>query len=165
MISDRDRAIVVTLFSRGAVTAKNNLFGTIDIHPTDEFTNRLLKRLRDRQEVDDLHHAPRCEANHWCRQRLVLRICNCGAARQAQKEKQQAMITEQKAQAIRDEDMVRANQFWEEYMAEVAARKAKNHHTNCGFCNRFVSKEQWEPKTGSTKPTCSECTTDHDLPN
>lgn len=39
----------------------------------------LLKWIRKRQIVDDLHHAPACPANHYHKTRLVFRACNCGA--------------------------------------------------------------------------------------
>lgn len=31
------------------------------------------------QKVDNLHHAPGCEANHFHRMRLVFKKCSCGA--------------------------------------------------------------------------------------
>ncbi len=43
----------------------------------------LLRLIKQRQVVDDLHHAPACPANHWHRQLLVLQHCNCGAAKHA----------------------------------------------------------------------------------
>ncbi len=42
-------------------------------------TRWLLKRLKERQVVDDLHHAPCCPANHYHKTRLVFAKCNCGA--------------------------------------------------------------------------------------
>lgn len=44
-------------------------------------TGWLLRWIEGRQIVDDLHHAPMCPSNHWCRQALVFQRCNCGAAR------------------------------------------------------------------------------------
>ena len=41
----------------------------------------ILKWLKSRQVVDQLHHAPYCPANHWHRMRLVLQRCNCGSQR------------------------------------------------------------------------------------
>ena len=48
-------------------------------------TRWLLKKIMRDQVNDDLHHAPKCPANHWCRQVLVFQRCNCGAARQSAK--------------------------------------------------------------------------------
>ena len=43
-------------------------------------TRPLLKAMLERQEIDDLHHAPACPANHYHRCRLVFDKCTCGAA-------------------------------------------------------------------------------------
>lgn len=43
-------------------------------------TRWLLQWLKDRQIVDDWHHAPCCPANHYHRARLVFQGCTCGAA-------------------------------------------------------------------------------------
>jgi hypothetical protein len=59
--------------------ARVGLFRTVEIVPRWG-TRWLFNRLRDRQTVDDFHHAPCCPANHWSRQRLVFNNCNCGAA-------------------------------------------------------------------------------------
>lgn len=42
----------------------------------------LLDLLKDRQPVDNLHHAPCCPANHWHRARLVFQGCTCGASQE-----------------------------------------------------------------------------------
>ena len=42
-------------------------------------TRWILKRIKRRQVVDDLHHAPCCPANHYHKTRLVFRKCSCGA--------------------------------------------------------------------------------------
>lgn len=39
----------------------------------------LHERLLKVQDVDDLHHAPCCPANHYHRRRLVFCRCTCGA--------------------------------------------------------------------------------------
>lgn len=44
-------------------------------------TRWLFNWIRQRQRVDNFHHAPACAANHWCMQRLVFSGCTCGAER------------------------------------------------------------------------------------
>ncbi len=44
-------------------------------------TRWLLKRIKEKQVVDVLHHAPCCPANHYHKGRLVFDYCNCGATR------------------------------------------------------------------------------------
>lgn len=39
----------------------------------------VLRWIKKRQVVDDLHHAPCCPANHYHKMRLVFKPCNCGA--------------------------------------------------------------------------------------
>lgn len=82
MVNERERSVIMAMVKRGLLDAKVGLFRTVEIYAPPE-NERLLKRIKDRQKVDDLHHAPCCEANHWCRQRLVFRACNCGAAKAA----------------------------------------------------------------------------------
>lgn len=42
-------------------------------------THWILKRLKERQSVDNYHHAPCCPANHYHKERIVFHPCNCGA--------------------------------------------------------------------------------------
>lgn len=42
----------------------------------------LLKRIKKKQVVDDLHHAPACPANHYHKMRLVFQPCVCGAEKE-----------------------------------------------------------------------------------
>lgn len=42
-------------------------------------TKWLLRRLLNKQVVDNLHHAPCCPANHFHNSRLVFQECDCGA--------------------------------------------------------------------------------------
>jgi len=42
-------------------------------------TRWVLKILKRKQIVDDLHHAPGCPANHYHMARLVFQSCTCGA--------------------------------------------------------------------------------------
>lgn len=46
----------------------------------------LFERMLKRQNVDDLHHAPCCPANHYHRRRLVFQQCSCGALKGAGEE-------------------------------------------------------------------------------
>ncbi len=78
MVNARERKVIVSCVERGLMDAKAGLFRTVEIYAPPE-TQRLLDRIKARQIVDDLHHAPGCEANHWHRQRLVFWPCNCGA--------------------------------------------------------------------------------------
>ena len=42
-------------------------------------TRWIFNYLNKVQVVDNLHHAPACNANHWHKTRLVFDYCNCGA--------------------------------------------------------------------------------------
>lgn len=42
-------------------------------------TQWILERLKEKQVVDNLHHAPCCGANHYHKTRLVFHRCTCGA--------------------------------------------------------------------------------------
>lgn len=39
----------------------------------------LFKLILNRQEFDNLHHAPACGANHWCKMAIIFQKCSCGA--------------------------------------------------------------------------------------
>lgn len=81
MVTDRERSVIMTCVERGLMTAEIGLFRTVEIHAPPE-NQRLLDRIKARQKVDDLHHAPCCPANHWHKKRLVFQGCNCGAWKQ-----------------------------------------------------------------------------------
>lgn len=87
MVNDRERQVIMSCVDRGLMDAKVGLFRTLEISAPPE-TQRLLDRIKSRQKVDELHHAPCCPANHWHRQRLVFQPCNCGAAMQAKQDQQ-----------------------------------------------------------------------------
>ena len=78
MVTKWDRRLIKLMI-------KVRLWGTIvrmrnlDICEPIFGTAWLLKRMRKRQVVDDLHHAPACPANHYHKTRLVFQLCNCGA--------------------------------------------------------------------------------------
>lgn len=78
MVNAREREIIKSLVQRGVLYAEVGFFRTVEIKAPPE-TQRLLDRIKARQVVDDLHHAPCCPANHWHKQRLVFQHCNCGA--------------------------------------------------------------------------------------
>ena len=100
MVSDRERKVISTMVKRGLLYAEVVLFRTIEITAPPEH-QRLLDRIKARQVVDDLHHAPRCPANHWHKARLVFRPCNCGAAKHAaSKAKQSAQAKQPQEQEV-----------------------------------------------------------------
>lgn len=48
-------------------------------------TRWLLRKMTREQTRDGLHHAPACPGNEWDGAYLVLKGCNCGAARAAKR--------------------------------------------------------------------------------
>lgn len=82
MVTVGERRLIGWLVRLGVWKADYNLFGTVSIFPRWG-THRFYEWLLRRQRVDDLHHAPCCPANHWCRRQFVFRRCNCGAAHAA----------------------------------------------------------------------------------
>ena len=78
MVTDFERKVVLKMLGLGAWHGRTWMRNTW-IEPRPGF-RWLLIWLKKRQIVDDLHHAPACNANHWHKQRLVFRSCNCGAA-------------------------------------------------------------------------------------
>ena len=81
MVTEPQRRLVKRLLEAGAFTAQCGTFGLIQIHARWGF-RWLLRRLKQRQIVDNLHHAPACPANHYHKMRLVFRPCTCGAYRE-----------------------------------------------------------------------------------
>ena len=81
MILDRDRKMAMRLIRWGLWSAGVGFWRVIEIHRCWG-TEWLYCRMMARQTRDDLHHAPCCEANHWHYQRLVFKLCTCGAAAQ-----------------------------------------------------------------------------------
>jgi hypothetical protein len=83
MVTTQERRFIGWMIRLHIWTADYNLFGTVQVFPRWG-TRWLFERLLRRQVVDDLHHAPCCPANHWCRRAFVFRRCNCGAKTHAQ---------------------------------------------------------------------------------
>lgn len=86
MVNDRERRVIEYCVEHGLMEVRIGLFRTVEIHAPPE-NERLLKRIKARQKVDDLHHAPCCPANHWHKARLVFQPCNCGAAKHHKEQK------------------------------------------------------------------------------
>lgn len=81
MILDEDRKKVVEMVELGIWQVYSH-FRVPNIKTTED-TQPLMELMLERQEVDDLHHAPGCAANHYHRRRLVFDHCSCGAAKHA----------------------------------------------------------------------------------
>ena len=84
MVTDKQRKFIVWMVKLG-------LWKTVvQMRLTDiracRGTQWILDWLLKRQKVDDYHHAPCCEANHYHNTRLVFQHCNCGAEHYAKVE-------------------------------------------------------------------------------
>lgn len=87
MVTDKQRKLVIALIQLNVWESVPNVFGLIEIRPTyGTNTHELFDRMREKQKVDDLHHAPACPANHYHKMRLVFHRCNCGAEHYARRE-------------------------------------------------------------------------------
>ena len=87
MIRNADRKIAALMVRIGAwkiIQPRDDLFECARLR-ANRLTQWLWNWMRDRQEPDDLHHAPCCPANRWSGVELVLRPCNCGAAHAARR--------------------------------------------------------------------------------
>lgn len=76
MVTEFERRIVLTLLGRGFYLTNEMRLPWVHAKPGLKWFLRWLKK---RQVVDNLKHAPCCPANHYHRQRLVFRLCTCGA--------------------------------------------------------------------------------------
>lgn len=84
MVTEHERRQVITMVKAGHwVVLESMRLPWIDA----KAFKPLLKLLKRRQKVDNLHHAPCCPANHYHRQRLVFHGCTCGAQRFANESK------------------------------------------------------------------------------
>jgi hypothetical protein len=83
MVTRGERALIIWLVKLSVwKMQRDQLWGRAFFTPMWG-TRWLLRWIMQRQVVDDLHHAPLCPSNHWCRQALVFQRCNCGADRHA----------------------------------------------------------------------------------
>jgi hypothetical protein len=83
VVTDGQRRLVYALAKAHVFRPEIGLFRTVQIIPRWGF-RWVLEWLLRNQTVDNLHHAPCCPANHFCKRRLVFTRCNCGAAARAQ---------------------------------------------------------------------------------
>jgi hypothetical protein len=79
VVTDRERRFVTWMLRLGLFDVKRSIFGLWDIYARPG-ARWILKWLKERQVVDNLHHAPACRANHFHKCRLVFDPCGCGAA-------------------------------------------------------------------------------------
>jgi len=84
MVTHSEYKFVWYMLKIGAFAQHNNMWQP-QIYARFGF-KWILKWLKNRQVVDDLHHAPACAANHYHKQRLIFGSCKCGAAYYAQQE-------------------------------------------------------------------------------
>ena len=77
MVTDRERLLIRRLVRLHVFRLEIRL-RLISVFARPGF-RWLLRRIERRQMVDNLHHAPCCQANHYHKMRLVFRPCNCGA--------------------------------------------------------------------------------------
>lgn len=80
MVTESQRCLVKRLLEAGAFTSNYDVFELVQIDARFGF-GWLLRGLKERQAVDDRHHAPACPANHYHKMRLVFQCCTCGAFR------------------------------------------------------------------------------------
>ena len=79
MVTGMERLLVQNLVKAGKAKVSVGLFRVVEVEALNPGAQATLNRLKQRQKVDEWHHAPCCPANHWHRQRLVFGRCNCGA--------------------------------------------------------------------------------------
>lgn len=80
MISDADRRIVLSMLKLGRWKAFTHM--RLPEIQVDQNSEIYFEKMLARQEVDNLHHAPCCPANHYHKRRLVFSRCICGATRE-----------------------------------------------------------------------------------
>ena len=80
MITNRQRKLLKWLLRLKLVTPYENM-RLIDFRARRglRWVTRWIRRT---QKVDNLHHAPCCQANHYHRCRIVFQRCTCGANRE-----------------------------------------------------------------------------------
>lgn len=77
MITSDDRRTVLELIRLG-IWDQEVRMGLLEV-TVPENMRPLFEVILKRQNVDDLHHAPCCPANHYHHRRLVFSRCTCGA--------------------------------------------------------------------------------------
>lgn len=83
MVTDKQRRLILRLLRLRLFTYRKHIFGLPEVHARRGF-GWLRERLLAAQQVDDLHHAPACPANHYHKRRFVFSPCTCGASRTSQ---------------------------------------------------------------------------------
>ena len=94
MVTDGQRDFIWGMVRARLFVLKTDMRLT-DVHPVFG-VGFILKFIKKRQKVDDLHHAPCCPANHFHGTRLVFGSCTCGALKLSQKKRKTPHLSSQK---------------------------------------------------------------------